>query len=158
LDGRHGDIRVGVKETSNQGCQIPPHHSDFVVVLCNNIMRKTLATLFIMSVALLTVQTPAHAKVCGGASFYGTHGDGYAGRTTASGAVMDPNALTTAHRSLPFGTKLLVTNQNNGKSVVVRVTDRGPFIGGRVLDLSPRAFGSIASLSSGVTSVCYSRI
>jgi rare lipoprotein A len=148
---------VGVKETSNLGCLIPPHHSDFVVVLCNNIMRKTLATLFITSVALLTVQTPAHAKVCGGASFYGL-GDSYAWRTTASGAPMDPNALTTAHRSLPFGTKLLVTNQHNGKSVVVRVTDRGPFIGGRVLDLSPRAFGSIASLSSGVTSVCYSRI
>lgn len=119
-------------------------------------MRKTLAALG-TAVILLSSQTPAHAKACGGASYYG-EGDGFAWKTTASGAPMNPEALTTAHRYLPFGTRVLVTNRYNGKSVVVKVNDRGPFVGGRVLDLSPRAFRSIASTSTGVASVCYSRI
>jgi rare lipoprotein A len=71
---------------------------------------------------------------------------------------MSPEAMTTAHRSLPFGTRLLVTNQNNGKQVVVRVSDRGPFVGGRVLDLSSGAFIRIAPKSSGIASVCYRKL
>jgi len=76
----------------------------------------------------------------------------------ANGQPMDPGANITAHRSLPFGTRLRVTNQNNGKSVVVRVTDRGPFHGGRILDLSHGSFSRIASPSSGVAKVCYTRL
>jgi rare lipoprotein A (peptidoglycan hydrolase) len=97
------------------------------------------------------------AKVCGVASFYGV-GDGFAGRRTASGSIFDPHAMTTAHRSLPFGARIRVTNQANGKSVIVVGTDRGPFVAGRVLDLSYGAFARIASPSQGVANVCYARI
>jgi len=69
---------------------------------------------------------------------------------------MNPNAMSTAHRSLPFGTKLSVRNPANGKTVIVKVNDRGPFVSGRGLDLSYGAFTRIASSSQGVVSVCYS--
>lgn len=121
-------------------------------------MRKTLATLGTTLLALLSIQVPAHARICGEASFYGGDGDGFAWQLMANGSVMNPNSMITAHRYLPFGTRLRVTNQDNGKSVVVRVTDRGPYYGGRVLDLSPRAFGSIASRSNGVANICYTRV
>jgi rare lipoprotein A len=118
---------------------------------------KSLA-LAALTMATVSVADPVEASTrCGGTSHYGV-GDGYAWRTTASGRPMDPYANITAHRSLPFGTRLRVTNQSNGKSVVVTVLDRGPFVAGRVLDLSYGAFSRIASPSSGVASVCYSRI
>lgn len=73
----------------------------------------------------------------GVASFYGTRRDGYARKRTASGERLASNALTAAHRSLPFGTMVRVTNRHNNKSVVVRINDRGPFVRGRVIDLTP---------------------
>jgi rare lipoprotein A len=63
----------------------------------------------------------------------------YSDRQTASGEAMDPGALTAAHRTLPFGTEVTVINHDNGRSVVVRINDRGPFVRGRVIDLSPAA-------------------
>ena len=69
--------------------------------------------------------------------------DKFNGRKTASGAIFNNNKLTTAHPSLPFGTQLKVTNRANGKSVIVTVTDRGPFTKGRELDLTKRAFMGI---------------
>ena len=80
------------------------------------------------------------------ASYYA---DKFHGRRTASGRVYDKTKLTAAHKSLPFGTKVRVTNEANGKSVVVEVTDRGPFVRGREIDLSRKAFYTIAS-SSGM--------
>ena len=74
------------------------------------------------------------------ASVYSTE----SGSGTASGQRLNPQALTAAHRSLAFGTKVRVTNHNNGKSVVVTINDRGPFVRGRVIDLTPagaRALG-----------------
>lgn len=71
--------------------------------------------------------------------------DRFNGRRTASGTKFDNNAYTAAHRKLPFGTKLKVTNPQNGKSVMVTVTDRGPFTRGRELDLTKRAFMDIAT-------------
>ncbi|MEA2874199.1 MAG: rare lipoprotein [Hyphomicrobiales bacterium] len=76
----------------------------------------------------------AHA---GMASMYGTKGDGYAGRRTASGERVNSGALTAAHKTLPFGTMVRVTNSRTHKSVVVRINDRGPFVRGRVIDLTP---------------------
>jgi rare lipoprotein A len=64
---------------------------------------------------------------------------GYAGSATASGERARPSGLTAAHRTLPFGTKVAVTNRKNGRSVVVRINDRGPFIRGRVIDVTPAA-------------------
>jgi rare lipoprotein A len=72
------------------------------------------------------------------ASVYGA-GDGYAGRKTASGERMNPAALTAAHKTLPFGSQVRVTNRKNGRSVTVRINDRGPFVRGRVIDVSPAA-------------------
>jgi rare lipoprotein A len=69
----------------------------------------------------------------GVASVYSTE----SGRGTASGQRLNPHALTAAHRSLPFGTKVRVTNKHNGRSVVVTINDRGPFVHGRVIDLTP---------------------
>jgi rare lipoprotein A len=76
----------------------------------------------------------------------------YSGSGTASGERMNPGALTAAHPSLPFGTKVRVTNKHTGRSVVVRINDRGPFVKGRVIDLSPAAaraigVGGIAQVS-----------
>ena len=80
------------------------------------------------------------------ASFYGS------GRTT-SGEITHPSALTAAHRTLPFGTNVLVTNVSNGKSVVVRITDRGPFSHGRIIDVSRAAARELDMIDSGTTLV-----
>jgi rare lipoprotein A len=85
----------------------------------------------------------------GQASYY----DNSAGRETASGEIFDETKLTAAHRSLPFGTVLLVTNDRNGLTVQVRVNDRGPFTGGRVLDLSLAAAKQLKMLDAGVVPV-----
>lgn len=71
----------------------------------------------------------------------------------ASGGWFNPNALTAAHKTLPFGTKVRVTNHHNGKSVVVTINDRGPYVRGRVIDLSSRAAGVIGMKGSGVVPV-----
>jgi rare lipoprotein A len=94
----------------------------------------------------------AAAGQCGRASWYALHSK------TASGERMNPSAMTAAHRTLPFGTKLRVTNQNNGRSVIVRINDRGPFIRGRVLDLSKGAAGQLGFIGSGHTAVCMARV
>jgi rare lipoprotein A len=85
----------------------------------------------------------------GMASYYGSE----SGSQTASGARFVPSAMTAAHRTLPFGTKVRVTNRRNGRSVVVTINDRGPFIRGRVIDLSSGAAGVIGMRSSGVAPV-----
>jgi rare lipoprotein A len=90
----------------------------------------------------------------GMASYYGSE----SGSQTASGARFNPSAMTAAHRSLPFGTKVLVTNKRNGRSVVVTINDRGPFIRGRIIDLSTAAAGVIGMKSSGVAPVTVERI
>lgn len=71
----------------------------------------------------------------------------------ASGGWFNPNAMTAAHKTLPFGTKVRVTNRNNGKSVVVTINDRGPYVAGRVIDLSRAAAQSISMTGSGVVPV-----
>ena len=67
----------------------------------------------------------------------------YSGDRTASGERMNPGAMTAAHRTLPFGTSVTVVNKRNGRAVVVRINDRGPFVAGRVIDLSPAAARAI---------------
>jgi rare lipoprotein A len=92
------------------------------------------------------------AAQCGRASWYALHS------RTASGERMNPSALTAAHRTLPFGTRVKVTNRKNGKSVVVRINDRGPFIKGRVLDLSKGAANRLGFIKSGHTSICMAQV
>ncbi|MGE5893947.1 MAG: septal ring lytic transglycosylase RlpA family protein [bacterium] len=84
------------------------------------------------------------------ASYYA---DEFHGRPTASGEIFDMNGRTAAHRSLPFGTRLKVTNRENGKSVIVTVTDRGPFVEGRDLDLSLGAAKEIGMVADGTAAV-----
>ncbi len=86
----------------------------------------------------------------GSASWYGP---GFHGRKTANGERYNMHALTAAHRSLPFGTKVRVTNRKNGKSVVVRINDRGPYAGGRVIDLSRGAAQAVSMMGAGVVPV-----
>ena len=86
----------------------------------------------------------------GKASYYGIQ---YNGRPTASGETYDMYAMTAAHRTLPFGTQVKVTNLANGKSTIVRVNDRGPYAHGRVIDLSVAAAKAIGSAGSGTARV-----
>ncbi|MFN2556979.1 MAG: septal ring lytic transglycosylase RlpA family protein [Nitriliruptorales bacterium] len=86
----------------------------------------------------------------GPASWYGPD---FVGRETASGEVYDPSELTAAHPSLPFGTRIRVTNQLNGRSVVVRVNDRGPFSGRRIVDVSSAAADRLRMKGHGVVPV-----
>ena len=79
------------------------------------------------------------------ASYYA---DKFNGRRTTSGSKFDNNKYTAAHKKLPFGTKVKVTNEKNGKSVIVEITDRGPFVKSREIDLSKRAFMDITSNKS----------
>ncbi|HEX8215402.1 MAG TPA: septal ring lytic transglycosylase RlpA family protein [Allosphingosinicella sp.] len=91
----------------------------------------------------------------GMASFYGTE---LAGNRTASGERFNPNAMTAAHRTLPMGTKLRVTNKANGKSVIVRINDRGPFAKGRIIDVSRGAAEKISMIRSGTARVLLQRL
>jgi rare lipoprotein A len=100
----------------------------------NLLLVATLAT-FVVPVAITSVSAQS-----GIASVYSTA----EGTKTASGRKLSNHALTAAHKSLPFGTKVRVTNRKNGRSVIVTITDRGPFVRGRVIDLTPagaRALG-----------------
>ncbi|ERI52900.1 hypothetical protein N878_17200 [Pseudomonas sp. EGD-AK9] len=90
------------------------------------------------------------ATETGKASYYG---DRHHGRKTASGERFDQHALTAAHRSLPFGTRVRVTNLSNERSVVVRINDRGPFVRGRIIDVSRAAAERLGMLRSGVVPV-----
>jgi peptidoglycan lytic transglycosylase len=86
----------------------------------------------------------------GMASYYG---EAFRGRSTANGERFNPDALTAAHRSLPFGTCLRVENTGNGRSVRVRVNDRGPYARGRIIDLSERAARALDLIRQGVARV-----
>lgn len=86
--------------------------------------------LFISAVAVSTTSAHANIKNCGKASWYQLTS------ITASGERANPNKMTAAHRTLPFGTRVRVTNFRNGRSVVVRINDRGPFIKGRIVDVT----------------------
>lgn len=92
---------------------------------------------------------------CGGASWYGP---GFHGKKAASGQVFDQNAMTAAHRSLPFGTAVRVTDQRTGKSIDVTINDRGPFHKGRIIDLSKAAATQLGIRRAGTGKVCVSRI
>ena len=113
---------------------------------------STYAAAFVAVISLLAPMSADAANGCGTASWYALTSK------TASGERMNPSKLTAAHRSLRFGTKLKVTNPRTGKSVIVRINDRGPFIKGRVLDLSKAAAAQIGMVNSGHAKVCYEMI
>jgi peptidoglycan lytic transglycosylase len=99
----------------------------------------------VFTLAVIGIPMTAFAQ-SGIASVYG-----YSGGRTADGEHMSRDSLTAAHRSLPFGTLVRVTNKRNGRSVVVRINDRGPFVRGRVIDVTPAAARALGF--SGLTTV-----
>lgn len=107
-----------------------------------------------MAGMLLASALPALAEA-GHASYYGNE---LAGRRTASGERFNPNALTAAHRSLPFGTRLKITNPSNGRTVIVRVNDRGPFVRSRTLDVSLAAARVLGFVGRGTARVTFERL
>jgi len=113
---------------------------------------KRLLVLFILGNFALLSCTPAGGKwtQVGYASYYA---DKFHGRTTACGEIYDRNKYTAAHRTLPCGTIVKVVNLENGKSVVVRINDRGPFVRGRIIDLSYAAAKKIGMIRKGVVKV-----
>ena len=121
----------------------------------------TLASLFIAGSAFISAPaaqaepaaTSEKVIQSGPASWYGP---GFHGRKTASGETFNTNDLTAAHRTLPFGTKVKVVNKKTGKSVVVRINDRGPYAHGRVIDLSKASAQAIGI--SGVGSVSLAQL
>jgi rare lipoprotein A len=108
---------------------------------------RTFAVLLLM---LAAVSLFAQNELQGLASWYGGK---FHGRLTSSGEVFDTNELTAAHRTLPFGTRVKVTNLDNGRSVVVKINDRGPFVEPRILDLSRAAAEELAMVDTGVALV-----
>lgn len=119
--------------------------------MCSFINKKTLISL-ITAIIVVILPSVSSASQCGKASWYALHSK------TASGEMMNPSGMTAAHKTLPLGSKVRVTNKTNGKSIVVRINDRGPFIRGRVLDLSKGAARQLGFIQSGHTNVCYERL
>jgi rare lipoprotein A len=111
---------------------------------------RIVGSLLVIAVCALVNGGCASARSEGLASYYA---DKYQGRKTANGETFDTAKLTAAHRTLPFGTRVRVTNVDNGKSVDVRINDRGPFVAGRVIDLSPAAARQLDMLRAGVVRV-----
>ncbi|WP_447952014.1 septal ring lytic transglycosylase RlpA family protein [Chryseobacterium koreense] len=119
-------------------------------------MVKRVTLVIIMMISTLGLfsfkNNATDAKKTSFASYY--H-DKFNGRKTASGEIFSNSKLTAAHRTLPFGTEIKVTNLRNGKSVIVEINDRGPFHSSRALDLSKAAFNSIGNHVRGVMPVEY---
>lgn len=117
-------------------------------------LRAALAAIMIVFAGVggyaVTRTDAAAATYSGRASWYGSQ---FHGRKTASGERFNMNAMTAAHRSLPFGTRVRVTNKRNGRSVVVRINDRGPFSGGRILDVSKAAANRLGLIATGTAPV-----
>ena len=111
-------------------------------------MRAKMISVGLLGTAALVPVDFAKADQLGHASWYSLPRN-----ITANGEQMNPNELTAAHRSLPFGTRVVVENLANGRSVVVRINDRGPFIGGRIIDLSKAAAASIGMIAAGTAKV-----
>ena len=117
--------------------------------------RLTLTCCLAGLLTLGTVTTASAETQKGYASYYA---DKFQGRTTASGAPFDQNQLTAAHRHLPFGTEVVVTRPDTGQAVKVVINDRGPFVKGRIIDLSKRAAKKLGLLNRGVAPVMITQI
>ncbi|HLH96087.1 MAG TPA: septal ring lytic transglycosylase RlpA family protein [Xanthobacteraceae bacterium] len=126
-----------IKRPSSPQNTSTPRRSQIVTTARESALKVRsicLVTAVLQILPLATISSQALAQ-SGIASVYSTE----SGSRTASGARLDPRALTAAHRSLPFGSRVVVTNRANGRSVVVTVNDRGPFVRGRIIDVTPAA-------------------
>lgn len=119
-----------------------------IIVRIGN-MRKL--SIYCLILAGILCASPVAAQQFDGMASY--YGPGFHGRRAADGSIYNMYQFTCAHKKLPFGTRLKVTNKKNGKSIVVTVTDRGPYVKGRIVDLSVAAAKEIDMLRSGVAPV-----
>ena len=113
--------------------------------------KKLLATLFIVVSTFNILIFSDH--IIGENVFASYYGEPFHGRPTASGEIFDMNAYTAAHKTLPFGTILEITNLENGKKVIVKINDRGPFVGNREIDLSRGAAEVLGMIGQGIARV-----
>ena len=120
------------------------------IIICALLWGTVNSSLFTLHSSLLNAQGVQEGK----ASYYAQR---FSGRRTASGERLHHDSLTCAHRTYPFGTLLKVTNPANGKEVIVRVTDRGPYVKGRIIDLSVRAARELGILTQGIAPVTVER-
>lgn len=119
-------------------------------------MTKNIVVVAALVAGLSSISGAAVAgDQCGGASWYGP---GFHGKKAASGERFNQNAMTAAHRSLPFGTVVKVVDQRTGKSIQVKINDRGPFHKGRIIDLSKAAASKLGFQNRGTTKVCIERV
>lgn len=117
---------------------------------------RPFAVLILLALTLAACASPQPASLPSGGHEHGLaswYGGKFHGRRTASGEVYDQNAMTAAHKTLPFGTRVKVTNLKNGRSAVLRINDRGPFVRGRIIDVSRRAAEHLGFRTDGVTRV-----
>ena len=110
--------------------------------------------MLLIVMGVIAPASKAEARQCGGASWYG---DKFAGKRTASGVRFNPNAMMAAHRTLPFGARVRVTDRRSGRSVTVKIVDRGPHVRGRVIDVSKAAARKLGFLGRGTARVCIMR-
>ena len=108
--------------------------------------KNSVVAASVVALSITTFQTSASAQI-GRASWYALTS------ITANGERCNPQAMTAAHPTLPFGTKVKVENLKNGKTVVVRINDRGPFVGGRIIDLTKGAASKLGFVGAGVAKV-----
>lgn len=116
-------------------------------------VMKTVFPVWVLSLLLISCSRKSHigrGTETGIASYYS---ENYNGRKTANGEIFHSSALTAAHKKLPFGTKVKVTNLSNGKTVKVRINDRGPFVQGRIIDLTKKAAKKLDMVNAGITKV-----
>ena len=104
--------------------------------------------IFVLTAFCITMNAQAETVFQQGKASY--YGKAHHGKKTASGKRFNMHAMTAAHRSLPFGTQLKVTSKDTGKSVIVTINDRGPYVGGRILDLSQEAARQLGMIKQGV--------
>ena len=128
----------------------PPYTPGIINISELGSLTKKAVIAAICAASVLSFSSAAYAQ-CGGASWYGP---GFNGKRAASGEIFNENAMTAAHRTLPFGTKVEVVDQNTGNTVEVTINDRGPFHGKRIIDLSKAAATALGFRNRGVTSVC----
>lgn len=122
--------------------------------LLDVLVSSVIGAAIILALVGLFMPVAVHAGECGRASWYGAE----SGNRTANGERFDGSGMTAAHRSYAFGTRLRVRDVETGITVSVRVNDRGPYVRGRMLDLSRAAAGKLGTIRRGVVKVCVERV
>lgn len=131
---------------------------NFIIILGRSKMNKQLLVIITAFLLFFSFYVVAEENIITNETYASFYGEPYNGRPTASGEIFDMNAFTAAHKTLPFGTIVEVTNLENGKKVIVKINDRGPFVGNREIDLSRAAAEKLGMIAQGITRVSLRRV